>query len=353
MKIAIVTDMHIGGKSDSQLFGNFQERFFLEVFFPYIDANKIKVIFDLGDTFDRRKYINFLSLKRSKEFFFDQIEKRGISYYALVGNHTTFYTNTNDVNSMDLLLKGYKKFKMYEHTAEEVTLGSTKFLMLPWITKSNFEQVSELVSTSDANVVMGHLEMKGFEMLKGSLCTHGLDMQMFKNYEAVYSGHFHHPSKYGNIEYLGAPYEMTWSDYKGSRGFHVFDTETRAVEKIQNPFRLFYKIDYDDTDMTIDDIANMDTSMLKDTYIKVIIKNKNNALLYDMFMNKLADEGAADIKSIDDSLNLEQMDDDEILDETQDTKVILHAYIDALETRVNKDDIKATINELYLEATNK
>ena len=344
--------MHIGGKSDSKLFGDFQERFFLEVFFPYLDANDIKVIMDLGDTFDRRKYINFLSLKRGKEFFFDQIEKRGITYHALVGNHTTFYTNTNDVNSMDLLLKGYKNFELYEHEAKEVSIGSTKFLMLPWITKSNFGQISDKIAKSDANVVIGHLEMKGFEMMKGSLCTHGLDMKMFKNFEAVYSGHFHHPSKYRNIEYLGAPYEMTWADYKGSRGFHIFDTETRELEKIENPYRLFYKIDYDDTDMTIDDIANMDTSMLKDTYIKVIIKNKTNALLYDMFMNKLADEGAADIKSIDDSLNLEQMDDDEILDETQDTKEILHAYIDSLDTKVDKDEIKATINELYLEATN-
>jgi hypothetical protein len=344
--------MHIGGKSDSKLFGDFQERFFLEVFFPYLDANGIKVIFDLGDTFDRRKYINFLSLKRGKEFFFDQIEKRGISYHALVGNHTTFYTNTNDVNSMDLLLKGYKDFYMYEHEAEELVLGSTKFLMLPWITKSNYAQVSELVASSDANVVMGHLEMKGFEMLKGTVCTHGLDMKMFKEYESVYSGHFHHPSKYQNIEYLGAPYEMTWSDYKGNRGFHVIDTETREVEKIQNPFRLFYKIDYDDTDMTIDDITDMDTSMLKDTYIKVIIKNKTNALLYDMFMNKLADEGAADIKSIDDSLNLESVDDDEILDETQDTKEILHTYIDSLDTKINKNDIKITIDELYQEAMN-
>lgn len=352
MKIAIVTDMHIGGKSDSKLFGDFQERFFLEVFFPYLDANNIKIIFDLGDTFDRRKYINFLSLKRGKELFFDQIEKRGITYHALVGNHTTFYTNTNDVNSMDLLLKGYKDFHLYEHEAKELELGSTKFLMLPWITKSNYTQISELVASSDANVVMGHLELQGFEMLKGTLCTHGLNMKMFKEYEAVYSGHFHHPSKYQNIEYLGAPYEMTWSDYKGNRGFHIFDTETRSVEKIQNPFRLFYKIDYDDTDMTIDDITSMDTSMLKDTYIKVIIKNKTNALLYDMFMNKLADEGAADIKSIDDSLNLESVGDDEILDETQDTKEILHTYIDSLDTKINKNDIKITIDELYLEAMN-
>jgi len=101
MKIAIVTDMHIGARGDSKVFQDHQERFFMEQFFPYLDENDIKVVFDLGDTFDRRKYINYVSLKRGKEYFFDQMAKRGIAYHALIGNHTTYYTNTNEVNSMN------------------------------------------------------------------------------------------------------------------------------------------------------------------------------------------------------------------------------------------------------------
>ncbi len=350
MKIAIVTDIHIGGRGDSRVFAEHQQKFFLECFFPYIDEHNITTVFDLGDTFDRRKYINFLSLKRGKEFFFDQLANRNIDFHTLVGNHTTFYTNTNDVNSMGLLLQEYPTFNIYEDIAQEVEFGSTKVLMLPWINKENQEQNFEIIKNSSAHVVMGHLELKGFEMMKGSVCTHGLDMSMFSGFQDVYSGHFHHPSRHRNVEYLGAPYEMTWNDYAGNRGFNVFDTETREMTRIRNPFRLFHKLDYDDEGMTVDDVASLDVSMLKDTYVKIIVKNRNNAYIYDMFMNKLNDAGCADVKSIDDALNLESAGIDEILDETKDTKDILHTYIDSLETQVNKTSLKKIVDDLYLEA---
>jgi hypothetical protein len=189
-------------------------------------------------------------------------------------------------------------------------------------------------------------------MMKGTVCDHGMKKDVFSKFEAVYSGHFHHPSEYGNIKYLGAQYEMTWSDYAGRRGFHVFDTETRDITFVENPNRIFHKIEYDDADMTIDEIASLDTSVLKNTYVKVIVKNRTNSYLYDMFLNRIADSGAVDVKSVDDSLNLESSGVDEILDETQDTKDILHSYIDSIETSVEKKKIKKVIDELYLEAMN-
>ena len=352
MKIALITDMHIGVRGDSKVFLDNQERFFTNVFFPYLDENKIDTVFDLGDTFDRRKFINYNTLKRGKEFFFDELQKRNIEYHALVGNHSVYYTNTNDINSMDLLLREYTNFTLYEHEAVEVTKGSTKFLMTPWITKDNRDTILSKVSMSNADVLLGHLEVKGFEMMRGQTCAHGLDMDIFKSFENVYSGHFHHPSRYSNIEYLGAPYEMTWSDYEGKRGFHIFDTETKDLTFIANPYRIFHKIDYDDEDMSIDDINGLDMSMLQDAYIKVIVKNRTNAYMYDLFMNKLAESGATDIKSIDDSLNLENVGAEEILDETKDTKEILYQYIDGLDTQVDKVKVKSLINELYFEALN-
>lgn len=352
MKIAFVNDTHFGVRGDSQVFLDHQERFFREIFFPYLDENDIKIVMDLGDTFDRRKYVNYVTLKRAKEFFFNQMMVRGIEYHAVVGNHSVYFTNTNEVNSMDLLLREYKNFHIYEKEPIELTFGSTRFMMVPWITKDNRDICTNAIQNSSAHVLLGHFEIEGFEMMKGTLCDHGMKKDIFSTFEAVYSGHFHHPSEYGNIKYLGAQYEMTWSDYAGRRGFHVFDTETRGVTFIENPNRIFHKIEYDDTDMSIDEIASLDTDPLKNTYVKVIVKNRTNSYLYDMFLNRIADSGAADVKSIDDSLNLESSGVDEILDETQDTKDILHSYIDSIETSVEKKKIKKIIDELYLEAMN-
>ena len=59
--------MHIGVRGDSKVFQNHQEKFFMEVFFPYLDEHGIDTVFDLGDAFDRRKYINYVSLQRGKQ----------------------------------------------------------------------------------------------------------------------------------------------------------------------------------------------------------------------------------------------------------------------------------------------
>ena len=350
MKIAIVTDIHIGVRGDSKVFHEVQRKFFEEVFFPYIDENEITTVFDLGDTFDRRKYINYASLSAGKSFLFDNLAKRNIDFHCLIGNHDTYYASTNEINSMNLLTKEYPQFTLYQDTAKEIELGSTKFLMLPWLNKENGEKNLEIVKNSTANILMGHLEVKGFEMMKGALCTHGIDMNVFKNFESAFSGHFHHPSRYGNVEYLGSPYEMTWSDYKGSRGFHVFDTETREMIKIENPNRVFYKVFYDDQDWTVDDVANYDVEQYRDKFVKVIVQNRTNAYLYDMFMGRMSECGAVDVRAVDDHMNLDAEGVDEILDETKDTTEILSQYIDGLETNVDKGKVKSLVDELYHEA---
>jgi len=350
MKIAIITDMHLGVRGDSKIFLDSQEKFFSEVFFPYIDEHGIKTVLDLGDTFDRRKYVNYVTLARAKKMFFDELQKRNIEYHAIVGNHSVYYTNTNEVNSMNLLLQEYDNFHIYQNEPKNLTFGSTDVIMVPWITKDNSEASLQEIRNSRAHICMGHFSIQGFEMLKGAICDHGLTKELFSHFEQVYSGHFHHPSEYGNINYLGAPYEMTWSDYDGKRGFRVLDTETRELEWILNPIKMYHKIEYDDTDMTIDDIANLNTDSIENSYIKVIVKNRTNPYVYDLFVNKLTDSGAADVKSVEDSLNLEEAGVDEILDETKDTKEILHSYIESLETKVSKTDIKTVIDELYIEA---
>ena len=103
--------------------------------------------------------------------------------------------------------------------------------------------------------------------------------------------------------------------------------------------------------MTVDDIAHLDTSMLKDTYIKVIVKNRTNSYIYDLFLAKLTDAGAADVKAVEDSLNLGSAGMEDILDETKDTKDILHEYVDSIETTIEKIKIKKLIDKLYMEAS--
>lgn len=84
----------------------------------------------------------------------------------------------------------------------------------------------------------------------------------------------------------------------------------------------------------------------------MIVKNRTNAYLYDLFMSRLSECGAVDVKAIDDNLNLETAGVDEILDETKDTTEILHNYIDTLDTKVERGKIKSVVDGLYHEALN-
>ena len=63
MKFAILNDTHCGVRGDMIEMSKYQGRFYNEVFFPYLDEHDIKHIVHLGDYFDRRKYINFASMK--------------------------------------------------------------------------------------------------------------------------------------------------------------------------------------------------------------------------------------------------------------------------------------------------
>ena len=184
--------------------------------------------------------------------------------------------------------------KLYWDEPVELELDGCNIMLAPWMCNDNWEKSIEAFKNTKAQVLMGHFQIMGFEMDKGHICTDGMDKTIFDKFD-VYLGSS--SSKLiGNITYLGAQYEMTWADYDQKRGFSVFDTQTREMEYVQNPLHIFHKIWYDDTEMTIEDVANLDTSQLSDTYIKVIVTNKETVRL--IYPDGLTLTGATDIKVV-------------------------------------------------------
>ena len=354
MKLAVINDTHWGARNDNAAFAEYFRKFYEEVFFPYLRENDIKTILHLGDLTDRRKYINFVTAKNLEEHFMKVCNDEGITVHIVAGNHDTFYKNTNSVNSLRQLYGSskYENIHLYWDEPVELEFDGCKIMLSPWICAENYDVSMKAFNDTSAQVLMGHFEITGYEMMKGQLCDHGLDRKVFQKFDSVYSGHFHHPSSHGNITYLGAPYEMNWSDFDQVRGFSVFDTETREMTKIRNPLRIFHKIVYDDTDMTIEDVAQLDTSLLTNTYIKVIVRNKSNPYIFDLFLDRLQKSSAADIKVVEDHQNLDLVDESELLDEAQDTMTILKQYIENMQIKADKAKIEGVLRELYNEAIN-
>ena len=347
MKVAIITDQHFGARNDSIAFLDFFQKFYDNTFFNVLDDNDISTVLILGDTFDRRKYVNFYALQRAKEMFFDKLRDRNIQVHMLAGNHDTYYKNTNDVNSPDLLLREYDNINVID-SPTTIQVDGVDICMMPWICPDNYQVSMDEMKNTKADICMGHFEIAGFAMYRGMESHEGLDKALFDKFDMVFSGHYHHRSDDGHIYYLGNPYELTWQDYNDPRGFHVFDTETRQLRFINNPYNMFARVEYDDKGL---EPINLDEVDLKDKYVKLVVVNKTDYYKFDRFVQKLYNKGCSDIKIIEDLSEFGEGEVDEEIS-LEDTLSVLTNYVDSIQTDVDKDQVKTFMRTLYTEAVN-
>ena len=352
MKIALITDQHFGARNDSVHFLDYYEKFYRDTFFPALDNESIRTVLVLGDTFDRRKYVNFYTFKRSKEMFFDGLFERGIEVHMLAGNHDTYFKNTNEVNSPELLLQEYGNINVIDHPAE-IYVGPHKIAMMPWICPENYDDSMKLLKDTDASICCGHFEIEGFVMHRGAVSEGGLNKNLFRKFDLTFSGHYHHKSSSDSIYYLGNPYELTWSDYNDTRGFHILDLDTRNLDFIPNPNVMFHRIVYDDKLESITEITNKAMAGYANTYVKVVVVNKTNPYLFDKFMNNLYNVNPLDITIVEDFTELTEGVDDEMVDQAQDTITILNKYVDTIQDdSIDNTVLKKILQEVYVEALN-
>ncbi len=341
MTVAIITDQHLDGRKGNINFWNYFKKFYDDVFFPTLEKKKIKKVIDLGDTFDQRKGIDFNVWNRIRTHYFQRLEDMGIEVHMIVGNHTAYYKNTNEVNSPNLLLREFPNIKIYS-SPTEITIDGLKIVLIPWINAENKKETLDLMESSDAKIAMGHLELDGFEMVPGML-GHGMSPKVFSKFDKVFSGHYHHKSRKGNVTYLGNPYEMFWNDYNDPRGFHLFDTKTLKLNWVKNPYKIFKKLYYNDVDTSMD----VEYNDYKETYIKVIVEEKRDYEKFETMIDRLYEAGAHDIKVVETLVDNNAKEADV---EVKDTLTLLNEYIDEVEMTVDKDDLKKLMGSLYIES---
>ena len=345
MKIAIITDQHFGCRKNSKLFHDYFLKFYNDVFFPALEEEGIDTVIDMGDTFDSRKGIDFAALTWAKENYFDRLKDMGITVHTIVGNHTAYYKNTNEINAVDLLLREYDNVHVYSETTS-ILVDNLSILLVPWINNENEKQSLGLIKRSSSPVCMGHLELQGYKVNDYVIMDHGLNDQPFEKFKKVYSGHFHTRSNQDNIYYLGNPYEIYWNDCADTRGFHWFDTETLEHTPVNNPYRLFYKIYYDNTPH-----QTFDAREYEDKIVKVIVRKKSDLTQFEKFIDKLYSANVAELKIVEnfDFTGWYDKDNDSEV-ESEDTLSILNRYIEEAEISLDKSIVKKMVDEIYQEA---
>ena len=344
MKIAIITDQHFGCRKNSKLFHDYFLRFYEDVFFPTLEKEGITTIVDMGDTFDSRKGIDFCALTWAKENYYNRLQKMGIEIHSIVGNHTAYYKNTNDINAINLLLREYANVKIYSETTP-IEIDNLSILLVPWINPENEKKTMAMIEQSRSPVVMGHLELHGFKVNDYVVMEHGTNIDPFAKFDRVYSGHFHTRSNQNNIHYLGSPYEMYWNDWNDTRGFHLFDTETLEHTPINNPYNIFEKVFYEDTPF-----QTFDTRGFEDKIVKVIVRKKSDIGQFERFIDKIYSANVAELKIVENFDFSGWYDTSETGYESEDTLSILNRYIDDSEVSLDKSIITKMVDEIYREA---
>jgi len=340
MRVAVITDTHYGARKGSTHLHNYFQLFYDNIFFPTLEREKIDTVIHMGDIFDSRKSIDYQSLEWAKQVVFEPLRKYKV--YAITGNHDCYYKNTNHVNSPELLLKDYSNISTFSK-ATEINIGGLDILLLPWINSENYDESLEAIQNSKSKVAMGHLEINGFKATRGHMMEDGMDTDVFSKFNAVYSGHFHTRSTDGKINYLGNPYEMYWNDVNDTRGFHIFDTDTITHAPVNNPYKLFYNVYYEDTPY-----QTFDSTPYENKIVKVIVRKKTNPKQFQKFIDKLYATGIQDLKIIE---NFELIEGEDFeMDEDENTLSLLNRYIDESEFHLDKNIIKGIFQDLYRQA---
>ena len=341
MKVCLITDTHWSSRKSSRLFHDYFELFYKNVFFPTLEQYGITTVIHMGDAFDSRKSIDFWALDWTRRIVLEPLSKYNV--HMVVGNHDIFHRNSNKINSPELLLKDYQNITTYSEPTE-VNIGGLGILLLPWINSENQDKSFKLIKNTKAKVVMGHLELCGFKVNKNLIMEeHGLEANLFSNFKKVFSGHYHTRSDNGTVFYLGNPYEIYWSDVNDTRGFTIFDTETLEHFHIDNPYRMFYNIYYEDTPYQTFDVREYENKI-----VRVIVRKKTDTKQFERFIDKLYSANIAEIKIVENFqiVNVEEFE----AFESEDTFSILQRYVTESECELNKTTITNILEEVYKEA---
>jgi len=347
MLVAVLNDTHCGVRNSSDIFLDNAEKFYSDVFFPYLLEHNIKHIVHLGDYYDNRKFINFRALNRNRNHFLKPLRDNGITMDIIRGNHDTFYKNTGELNSLKELLGHYMNEVTIIQEPTVMEYGSLKMGLVPWIDADNEKQSMEFLANAKCDWIGGHFDIQGYEMMKGIKCEHGLDRSVFKRFETVLSGHFHTKSSQDNIHYLGSQMEFFWNDAHDKKYFHVLDTETRQLTPIHNPHTLHARIRYDDRNH---DYLHYPLDDIDGKFVKVVVINKADTFTFDRFIDRIQNRQILELKIAENFNEFlgDNVEDTEV--SVEDTSVLLDSYIDAVDTDLDKDRIKQQMHELMTEA---
>ena len=233
-RIWLISDTHLGVRSNSREWMDNIESWFRDFFIPTLKSNYQPgdVLVHCGYIFDSRQSINLYIMNKGIDIFEDLAEI--LPVYMIIGNHDIFMKSSNDINSLKVF-RNAKRITVFSEP-QKVYFGNRSALMMPW--RDGHAAEAEVLNNPDnfADLVFCHTDIRGFTFNKMQRVEEGNDVDTFKNFKKVYSGHIHWAQNFKNVRMLGSPYELTRSDSGNTKSVWLLNLEDLEETRFANNF---------------------------------------------------------------------------------------------------------------------
>jgi DNA repair exonuclease SbcCD nuclease subunit len=301
-KIFLIGDTHIGlGYPNSvDKWHKVHKEYFSEFLIPLLkrEVTEHDIIVHLGDLFDNRNVIPINLLNYGMDVV-EEISKIA-PFHIIVGNHDLWSKSASEINSVRPF-RYIPNVKIYDKT-DVLEYNGLRILMMPYV-ESRLEQIKIINDNKNCDYLFCHSDLNGCKMHLTSVAhknSDKIDIEDFKPFKKVRSGHIHLVQSNNNFTFVGSIFQMDRNDLGDQKGIFVIDTIDGSEQFFPNSVSpVFKKVTVKDET----DIENLDTIKNTKDYIDLTISNNlliNNRKLRRKLETLLETGNFASVEYLDD-----------------------------------------------------
>lgn len=324
-KIFLISDTHIGlgFPNKTEKWFKIHQEYFSKFFIPLL-KEKVRpgdIVVHLGDLFDNRNVIPINLLNYGMDVV-EEISKIA-PLHIIVGNHDLWSKSASEINTIRPF-KWIPNVSIYDKTSR-IEFNGIKICMMPFIEK-RLDQINLINEFKDCDYLFCHSDLNGCKMHLTSVAhknSDKIDIEDFKYFRKVKSGHIHLVQSNKHFSFVGSPFQMDRNDYGDQKGIFIIDTNDDSEEFIPNLVSpIFKKVRI----VKEEDIELLEELKGTKDYIDIAISNNlliNNRKLRRKLEVILEGGGFSSIEYIDDiTKELEDGEELEVIDESLDENSI-------------------------------